>query len=727
MKEEHQPNPLRTFFSALCGIIAILTITYGILLTYSSRALFNSVAFSDRVAASLADPHVAATVANQVTDSLIDQKRDLIAYRPILLSTTRMLVSSEPFRAVVRRAARLSHDVMVTELGHNVLLTVSDVGMLLKSALVNNPELSNLIPMEIVTSIQISEDSRVAQIAYSLIQMSRKLRLNSFLLILAGILVGLLSLLVSNQRRRALFRLSLGLSLGSAFLFIFSKLGGIAIAHLAPDSDLGPAASGIWSAFMGGLKSWALVLIGMACVLMASTSALLERIPLERMAQNLWRWLSTNPEKKMPRVVRAITFFAIGITAILNPFVILTTFTYLMGFFLAFIGLREVFNLILPAIIPVEPPQADTHPAKYKPAFRHAIIIGLLSLPLLATGVVFIVHMSKVAPVPHTIDACNGYPELRNRRLNEVVFPTTHNSMASADVPDWMFPNHEKGIMAQLNDGIRGFLIDIHYGIPVGNHIKTVLEDEAASIKKYEAVLGKEGVEAALRIRDRLIGGDEKDKGVYLSHGFCELGSLAFVPVLKEIRKFLLANPHEVLIVIIQDEGVAPQDVSVSFQKSGLIDFVYRGDVIPPWPTLLEMVATDQRVLVFAENNSTGIPWYHQAFEVFQETPYTFHDASEFSSIPNRGGVSGSLFLLNHWIDTPPAPKPSIAEKVNAYDFLMNRAKECQEQRGLLPNLIAVDFYLTGDLFDVANTLNGVDNHHIQKNTQSSEQVSTIE
>ena len=168
---------VRAIFSALCGILGILAITYGILLSYSTRALFNSVAFSDRVAASLVDPRVATIVANQVTDNLIKQKRDLMAYRPLLLNTSRMLVSSEPFLAVVRRAARLSHEAMVTELGHNVLLSISDVGILLKSALANNPELAELIPTEAVASIQISEDSRVAQLAYSLIQMARRMTL----------------------------------------------------------------------------------------------------------------------------------------------------------------------------------------------------------------------------------------------------------------------------------------------------------------------------------------------------------------------------------------------------------------------------------------------------------------------------------------------------------------------------------------------------------------------
>jgi len=91
-----------------------------------------------------------------------------------------------------------------------------------------------------------------------------------------------------------------------------------------------------------------------------------------------------------------------------------------------------------------------------------------------------------------------------------------------------------------------------------------------------------------------------------------------------------------------------------------------------------------------------------------QETPYSFHEPGEFSCEPNRGAAGNSLFLVNHWIETSPAPLPSNAEIVNAYDFLLARAKRCQKERGRLPNLIAVDFYKTGDVVRVAATLNGL-------------------
>jgi hypothetical protein len=271
-----------------------------------------------------------------------------------------------------------------------------------------------------------------------------------------------------------------------------------------------------------------------------------------------------------------------------------------------------------------------------------------------------------------------------------------------------MFPNQNKSIPEQLEDGVRGFLIDAHYGIPVGDKVKTVIDDSTGSMAKYEAAVGKEGVAAAMRIRDRLVEGEGSERGVYMGHGFCELGATSLVETLGQMRDFLVANPGEILIIVIQDEGVTPQDIAKCFEESGLIDFVYRGPVTPPWPTLRQMAESDQRVVVMAENNSAGVPWYHQAFEVMQETPYTFHDTTQFSNKPNRGGPGGSLLLLNHWIESTPMPKPSNAAVVNAYDFLLRRARACQRERHKLPNLIAVDFYATGDLMRVARTMNGI-------------------
>jgi len=289
------------------------------------------------------------------------------------------------------------------------------------------------------------------------------------------------------------------------------------------------------------------------------------------------------------------------------------------------------------------------------------------------------------------------------------VFPGAHNAMSNAEAARWMFPHHERGIPNMLRDGIRAFAIDVHYGRPVGDGemIKTALDLETVSAEKIASAIGEEGVTIALRIRDRFISGDSGQAGTYFCHGYCELGAYPVVPTLREMRDFLVEQPAEVLVLVIEDY-VSPEDLAKSFDEAGLTEFVYRGPMGPPWPTLRELIAGGGRVVVFSESGKPGVPWIHPAFESMQETAYTFHAPADFSCKPNRGGTAGSLFQINHWIETTPAPKPKNAELVNAYDALLKRAKDCQRARKMLPNVLLVDFYRSGDLFRVVRTLNGL-------------------
>ena len=165
-----------------------------------------------------------------------------------------------------------------------------------------------------------------------------------------------------------------------------------------------------------------------------------------------------------------------------------------------------------------------------------------------------------------------------------------------------------------------------------------------------------------------------------------------------------MQNPSEVLVLVVEDY-VSPQDLAARSRRAGSTASSTEGRRGPPWPTLREMIDARQRVLVLTESGRPGVAWIHPAFEVMQETPYHFEQPSELSCTPNRGGTAGSLFLMNNWIDTTPAPKPSNAAIVNAYDALLARARQCQAERGKRPTVIAVDFYRTGDLFRVVRTL----------------------
>jgi hypothetical protein len=177
-----------------------------------------------------------------------------------------------------------------------------------------------------------------------------------------------------------------------------------------------------------------------------------------------------------------------------------------------------------------------------------------------------------------------------------------------------------------------------------------------------------------------------------------------------------VSHPGEVVVVINQDEGVTPTDIQKAFERAGLLDLVYRGP-LGPFPTLRQMIDSNQRLVVMAENDAGDIPWYRLAYaHALQETPFRFTSAAQLtepaklatSCRPHRGPRSAPLFLLNHWVDTSPAPRPSLATVVNARAALLQRAQTCQRLRSHLPNLIAVDFYRRGDVSGVVDALNGV-------------------
>jgi hypothetical protein len=686
------------------GTVGVALILAGGSLAYATKAIFDSKAFADRAAESLADPRVASFVATKVTDALIAEARDLTPFRPILIATTDGLVSSAPFRAVMRRSVRESHALALTEGGQNILLTVSDAGVILKSALAPRPEIADKLPDKALAVIAAVEDAPFGQVLPQLLRLGQRMAVRALLALALGILLLGLGVMLSADRRVALSRLGIALTAASVLVFVLVWLGGPVIELLVSDPAGGAALAGVWDAFTAGLRARSLALAVIGLVLAAAATSLVQTLDFNAATRKVSAAFWGPLARGRSRLARAAAAILLGGLAIMEPQAAAQLLVLVAGGIMLFIGLTELFGLALPAFDAGDSVAEQPTPKHRRGALRIAMA-SVAVLAVLVTAATVLVRSPAPAGAARPTDACNGSRELCDRPLDQVVFPGTHNSMSAAEFRGWMFANQEMGPLTQLRDGVRAFLIDVYPGIAVGERVKTDIDDGEIVREKYEGILGREGFDAAVRIRNRLLTEEDGDHALYLCHGLCELGALPLVPLLASMREFLVLNPHEVLIIIFED-AVAPAEIETAFRESRLIDFVYRRHPGPPWLTLREMIATDQRVLVLAEKDGRGVPWYHQAFEVFQETPYSFHDPSEFSCAANRGGTAGPLFLMNHWISTAPSSLPSDAEIVNAYDVLLARAEECRRDRGLIPNVVAVDFYRTGDLLPVAQTLN---------------------
>ena len=191
---------------------------------------------------------------------------------------------------------------------------------------------------------------------------------------------------------------------------------------------------------------------------------------------------------------------------------------------------------------------------------------------------------------------CNGQASLCDRPLNRVVLAATHNSMSAAS-KGFALPNQPLGIAAQLKAGVHGFLIDVHYGHPRADGV--VVTDPVKT--------------AASR--------------VYLCHELCEIGATPLVQGLRTMRKRLDRGRGDVLVLDVEDY-VSTADLAQEFRRAGLDRYAYRGAPGPQWPTLRQMIAARQQVVVLTEHRADGVPWIHLDYAgIVQETPYTLGDA----------------------------------------------------------------------------------------------------
>ena len=107
--------------------------------------------------------------------------------------------------------------------------------------------------------------------------------------------------------------------------------------------------------------------------------------------------------------------------------------------------------------------------------------------------------------ITNIFSQCNGSDDLCDKRYNEVAYLTTHNSFNSSQ-DGFLFPNHNTNIKAQLNFGVRAFMIDVY---------------------------------------------DVNGESV-VYHGYSFLGSKPLSTYLDTIKYFLETNPNEIITLILE-------------------------------------------------------------------------------------------------------------------------------------------------------------------------------
>jgi hypothetical protein len=693
----------------LCLLVVILAVV-ALVISYAGRAVLHAQPFADRAVAALGDPAVQDDVADHVTDALVSSGGgDLVAVRPLVRALAGAAIHTRAFAALFRRAVVEAHTAVVERGGGTAFVNVADAGVLLQGVLQRlAPQAASQLGVERIARLL---TLRPGGAALDAISVAKGLYAAVWALGLAAVVLAAAASGVSLDRPRTARQLGIGLAVGGLVLVALYLIGAAVVSAAAP-TGRGGAAGALWRAFLAGLPVQALMLAAAGAVV-AGAAAAWGRSDSELTGWRRWRSLLGAPVRS--RLARSGLALVAGIVVLLEPAAALRVSILAAGLAILYTGAAGLLSELAgrPAVPDL---RVRAHRLAGTGVVRLRALAPIAIGLLVAAAAIAVIAAGGGDEAPAaTPQTCNGYVALCHRRLNDVVFAATHNSMASVTIKSWLFGQQDGTIRDQLQYGIRGLLIDTYYGEAAGDRVRTdlsTLPKRAAA----EQQLGPAAVQAAESIRARIGAAPSGKRQIYLCHGFCELGAVTLASALADLRSFLVTNPGEVVIVVNQDEGVSPADIERAFTQAGLGDLIYRGQ-LGPFPTMREMIDSGQRLVVMAENDAGSIPWYHLAYRhALQETPFSFKTVEQLSDPakldescrPNRGPASAPLFLLNNWVDTTPVPRASLADVVNAHAVLLRRAQTCQRIRHHRPTLVAVDFYRRGDVIGVVRALNRV-------------------
>ncbi|MFD5460587.1 PI-PLC domain-containing protein, partial [Streptomyces olivaceus] len=302
---------------------------------------------------------------------------------------------------------------------------------------------------------------------------------------------------------------------------------------------------------------------------------------------------------------------------------------------------------------------------------------------------------TMLAPVAITGSSpriCQGGAELCDARYDEIAQLASHNAMATT-ADRFIGPLQDPDIVGQLDAGVRVLLLDTHrWERPeeVAERLNTS-DFSAAERRRLTGIL------------ERV---NPPHPGLWLCHSVCGAGALELTPTLRQIGEWLRDNPTEIVTLVLQD-GVDAVTTQNAFRQAGLSDLLYEPDRDPdrPWPKLGDMIDSGRRLVVFAEKADGPAPWYRNLYRYGMETPFAFRSPDEMSCLPNRGGSDKRLFLLNHFV-TAGGGLRLDAGVVNSRQRVLERAHNCERQRGRPVNFVAVDYATIGDALGAVDELN---------------------
>lgn len=276
-----------------------------------------------------------------------------------------------------------------------------------------------------------------------------------------------------------------------------------------------------------------------------------------------------------------------------------------------------------------------------------------------------------------------------DRLYHEVTFLTAHNAFSNEE-DGYIQPQQKWGLKKQLENGIRGFMLDTHYSSKVfckNNKIRLCHYNAAITQMFLRPFKGK---------------------------------PTTFIKSLKIIKHFLEDNPKEIVTLFLENY-TGLNDIDNAIKKSGIDNLILKPSDWNPktkfgWPHIKLLQKRNQRVIIFnqrGESNYCFDEWSCHCENQYGTTD-TNRALKERAESMKAASNLRHLYVMNYFPHFYVKPIQRINfNKINSEGTsrLLTKcitqglfSKETYKKR--YPNFIAVDFANKGNLITLVNKIN---------------------
>ncbi|MFI5047937.1 MAG: hypothetical protein ACHQIG_12800, partial [Acidimicrobiia bacterium] len=438
------------------GILGVLLISLGAIGWWLTTRVLDANGFADVVTISSQRPAVRDYIADQATLRLAKSSNFVSSARPVVASALSEAITAPPVREAVHDFAAGAHDQIfqITQ-SKRVNVSSAQAALTVRAALdAINPRLSKKLPSGVLSATTTISQSSTVDLLFRSGTWIRDLYIP---LLLAGIAVLVIALARARDKVHAIRAIGVIMAVGGGLLLgIGASTPVLSVAAGTNQPGRGEAVAVFIEVLVGRLVGVGrgMVVVGLALALAPGRDGGDLRHRVERIRS----WATDRRPNQRWRFVGGLALAVIAVMALMVPSTLFGVALGVAGILLLYVAI--VVCLRAGGILVTDHSLQRLHKREVALVLA-AVVAGVL---VTGAGVVTAVSAStEQATVDPGASGCNGYIELCTERIDQIVWPASHNAMASAAY-NFFGAEHAITVGEQLNAGSRFLMLDAYYG-----------------------------------------------------------------------------------------------------------------------------------------------------------------------------------------------------------------------------------------------------------------------